>query len=95
MRIRDSYLNQEPTFENKLLYAMCTNKYDDNAEEAWGFIDAAKECLEGYKPIEELEEYVKQYEIDNSPLDEYDLSYCLAIKDFIKQEKLKECGTNE
>lgn len=37
MRIRDSYLNQEPTFENKLLYAMYTNKYDDNAEEAWGF----------------------------------------------------------
>ena len=95
MRIRDSYLNQEPTFENKLLYAMYTNKYDDNAEEAWGFIDGARECLEGYKPIEELEEYVKQYEIDNSPLDEYDLSYCLAIKDFIKQEEKKNEGSLE
>jgi hypothetical protein len=95
MRIRDSYLNQEPTFENRLLYAMYTNKYDDNAEEAWGFIDGARECLEGYKPIEELEEYIQKYEIDNSPLTIYDRGYLQAYRDFIKQEKTKECETNE
>ena len=95
MRIRDSYLNQEPTFENRLLYAMYTNKYDYNAEEAWGFIDGARECLEGYKPIEELEEYIQKYEIDNSPLTIYDRGYLQAYKDFIKQENTKECETNE
>ena len=76
MRIRDSYLNQEPTFENKLLYAMYTNKYDDNAEEAWGFIDGARECLD-------------------SPLTIYDRGYLQAYRDFVKQEKTKECETNE
>lgn len=94
MRIRDTFLGKIPTFENRLLYAMYTNKYDDNAESAFGYIDASKELLERYKPIEELEEYIKQYEIDNSPLDEYDKSYCLAYRDYIKQEK-KERVTNE
>ena len=37
MRIRDSFLNQEPTFESRMLYAMYTNKYDDNAESAWAY----------------------------------------------------------
>lgn len=94
MRIRDSYLNQEPTFENKLLYAMYTNKYDDNAEEAWGFIDGARECLEGYKPIEELEEYINEFEVSQDVIDEYDKAFIQAYRDFIKQEKLKEV-TNE
>lgn len=94
MRIRDSYLNQEPTFENRLLYAMYTNKYDDNAEEAWGFIDGARECLEGYKPIEELEEYINEFEASQDVIDEYDKAFIQAYRDFIKQEKLKEV-TNE
>ena len=54
-RIRDQFLNQEPTFESRMLYAMYTNKYDDNAEEAWGYLDSAKICLEGNKSIEELQ----------------------------------------
>lgn len=96
MRIRDTFLGEIPNFENRLLYAMYTNKYDDNAESAWGYLDASKELLETYKPIEELEDYINQYEIDNSPLDEYDKSYCLAYRDYIKQEKLKlEVVTNE
>ena len=89
MRIRDQFINREPTFENKLLYAMYTSKYDDNAESAWGFIDGARECLESYKPIEELEKYIQKYEIDNSPLTRYDMGYVQAYKDFIKQEEAK------
>ena len=93
-RIRDQFLNQEPTFESRMLYAMYTNKYDDNAEEAWAYLDAAKELLESYKPIEELEEYINEFEASQDVIDEYDKAYILAYRDFIKQEKLKEV-TNE
>lgn len=94
MRIRDSFLNKEPTFETRLLYSMYTNKYDDNAEEAWAYLDAAKELLESYKPIEELEEYINEFEASQDVIDEYDSSYIQAYRDFIKQEKTKEV-TNE
>ena len=103
MEIRDlfqgcnqAFRNSEPTFQTRLLYAELSSPYDVYADSKFGYIDAAKECLEGYKPIEELEEYIEQYEIDNSPLDEYDKSYCLAYRDYIKQESLKkESVTNE
>ena len=85
-RIRDQFLNQEPTFESRLLYSMYTNKYDDNAEEAWGYLDGAKECLEGYKPIEELEEYINEFEASQDVIDEYDKAFIQAYRDFIKQE---------
>lgn len=101
MKIRDlfsgcnrAFRSSEPTFETRLLYAELSSPYDCYCDSKWGYIDGAKECLERYKPIEELEEYIKQYEIDNSPLDEYDKSYCLAYRDYIKQEKTKEV-TNE
>ena len=94
MRIRDSFLNQEPTFETRMHYAMYTNKYDDNAEEAWAYLDAAKELLESYKPIEELEEYINEFEASQDVIDEYDSSYIQAYRDFIKQEKSREV-TNE
>lgn len=48
MRLRDSFLKQEPTFETRILYAMFTNSYDDNAENAQGYLDAAQECMETY-----------------------------------------------
>ena len=86
MRIRDSFLNKEPTFETRLLYSMYTNKYDDNAESAWAYLDAAKELLESYKPIEELEEYINEFEASQDVIDEYDKAYILAYRDFIKQE---------
>lgn len=96
MKMCDYILNQEPTFETRLLFAQLTSPYDCYSDSKFGYLDASKECLEGYKPIEELEEYIKQYEIDNSPLDEYDKSYCLAYRDYIKQESLKkERVTNE
>ena len=90
-----NFRQAEPTFENKLFYAQLTPADSQFIDSKWGYIDGAKECLEGNKPIEELEEYVKQYEIDNSPLDEYDLSYCLAIKDFIKHEEKENGGSLE
>ena len=96
MRIRDTFLGEIPNFENRLLYAMYTNKYDDNAESAWGYIDASKELLETYKPIEELEDYINEFEVSQDILDEYDRAYVQAYRDYIKQEKLKlEVVTNE
>lgn len=94
MKIVDFIRTEEPTFETRLLYAQLLSPYDCNCDSKYGYLDGAKECLETYKPIEELEEYIKQYEKDNSPLDEYDKSYLLAMRDFIKQEQ-KERATNE
>lgn len=94
MKLCDYLLGEIPNFENRLMYAQLLSSYDCNSDSKFGYLDGAKECLERYKPIEELEEYIKQYEIDNSPLDEYDKSYCLAYRDYIKQEK-KERVTNE
>ena len=82
MRIRDSFLNQEPTFESRMLYAMYTNKYDDNAEEAWGYLDGSKICLEGNKSIEELKALLEA----STDSDNYEKGFRQAIKDYIKQE---------
>ena len=82
MRIRDSFLNKEPTFESRLLYSMYTNKYDDNAEEAWGYLDSAKICLEGNKSIEELQALLEA----STSSDNYEKGFRQAIKDYIKQE---------
>ena len=81
-RIRDQFLNQEPTFETRLLYSMYTNKYDDNAEEAWGYSDGGKICLEGNKSIEELQALLEV----STDSDNYEKGFRQAIKDYIKQE---------
>ena len=81
-RIRDQFLNQEPTFETRLIYSMYTNKYDDNAEEAWGYLDSAKICLEGNKSIEELQALLEA----STGSDNYEKGFRQAIKDYIKQE---------
>nr|DAV43884.1 MAG TPA: hypothetical protein [Caudoviricetes sp.] len=94
-KITDNFHGSEPTFETRLLFAQLLSPYDVYAESKFGYLAAARECLEGYKPIEELEEYIQKYEIDNSPLTIYDRGYLQAYRDFIKQEKTKECETNE
>ena len=81
-RIRDQFLNQEPTFESRMLYAMYTNKYDDNAEEAWGYLDGSKICLEGNKSIEKLQALLEA----STSSDSYEKGFRQAIKDYIKQE---------
>ncbi len=94
-RITDNFYSLEPTFETRLLFAQLLSPYDTYSDSKFGYLDGARECLEGYKPIEELEEYIQKYEIDNSPLTIYDRGYLQAYKDFVKQEKTKECETNE
>ena len=81
-RIRDQFLNQEPTFESRMLYAMYTNKYDDNAEEAYGYLDSAEICLEGNKSIEELQALLEA----STSSDSYDKGFRQAIKYYRKQE---------
>lgn len=61
----------------------------------FGYIDGAKDCLESYKPIDELEEYINEFEVSQDRLDEYDTAYVLAYRDYIKQEQTKGSVTNE
>ena len=94
MKIVDFIRTEEPTFETRLLYAELLSPYDANVDAKYGYLDGAKECLETYKPIEELEEYINEYEYSQNVIDEYDKAYILAFRDYIKQKK-KECVTNE
>jgi len=101
MKMRDlfsgcnrAFRQQEGTFENRLLYAQLSSQYDCNADSKWGYIDGAKQCLDSYKPIEELEAYIDKYEATEDNSTEYDKAFILAYRDYIKQEK-KESATNE
>ena len=94
MKIRDLYLGEKPTFETRLLYAMFTYRDDVDSSSADGYIDASRELLEGYKPIEELEDYINKYEATEGNNTEYDKAYILGYRDYILQEK-KEEVTNE
>ena len=89
MRVTDNFYSEEPTFETRLLFAQLLSSYDVHADSKFGYLAGAKECLEGYKPIEELEEYINEFEASQDVIDEYDSSYIQAYKDFIKQEKSK------
>ena len=94
MKLCDYLLGEIPNFENRLLFAQLLSPYDCNCDSKFGYLDGAKECLETYKPIEELEEYINEYEYSQNVIDEYDKAYILAFRDYIKQKK-KECVTNE
>lgn len=70
MKMRDlfggcnrAFRQQEGTFENRLLYAQLSSAYDCNADSKWGYIDGAKQCLDSYKPIEELEAYIDKLKL--------------------------------
>ena len=93
MKIRDLYLGEKPTFETRLLYAMFTYRDDVDSSSADGYIDASRELLEGYKPIEELQTYIDEYEATEGNNTEYDKAYILGYRDYIKQEQ--EVATNE
>lgn len=94
MKIVDFIRTEEPTFETRLLYAELLSPYDANVDAKYGYLDGAKECLETYKPIEELEEYINEYECSQDVINEYDKAYILAFRDYIKKE-VKERVTNE
>ena len=89
MRVTDNFYSEEPTFETRLLFAQLLSPYDVHVDSKFGYLAGAKECLESYKPIEELEEYINEFEASQDVIDEYDKAYILAYKDFIKQEKSK------
>ena len=102
MKIRDlfqgcnqAFRNSEPTFQTRLLYAELSSPYDVYAESKFGYLAAAKELLESYKPIDELEAYIDKYEATDGNNTIYDKGYLQAYRDFVKQEKNKECETNE
>lgn len=94
MKMNDYLYSEKPNFENRLLFAQLTSPYDCYSDSKYGYLDGAKECLESYKPIEELEDYINEFEVSQDILDEYDRAYISAYRDYIKQEK-KESATNE
>lgn len=95
-RITDNFYSLEPTFETRLLFAQLLSPYDTYSDSKFGYLDASKELLETYKPIEELEDYINEFEASQEIIDEYDRAYVQAYRDYIKQESLKkESVTNE
>lgn len=91
-----AFRSSEPTFETRLLYAQLANPYDCNCDSKYGYLAGAEECLDSYKPIEELEDYINEFEASQEIIDEYDRAYVQAYRDYIKQESLKkESVTNE
>lgn len=87
MKIKDYLYAERPNFENRLLYAQLMSSYDCNCDSKFGYIDGAKECLETHKLIEELEEYINEFEHSQDVIDEYDKAYILAYRDYIKQQQ--------
>lgn len=103
MKMRDlfsgcnrAFRQQEGTFENRLFCAQMMSTHTCAIDSKYGYLDGAKDCLESYKPIEELEEYINEFEASQEIIDEYDRAYISAYRDYIKQELLKkESVTNE
>lgn len=95
-RFADKAIRQsEYCFENKLFCAQMMSTHTCAIDSKYGYLDGAKDCLESYKPIEELEEYINEFEASQDRLDEYDTAYVLAYRDYIKQEQTKGRVTNE
>lgn len=96
MKIEKMVTTNVANFENRLFYAQLSSPYDCYSDSKYGYLAGAEEVLDSNKSIDELEAYIKEYEVKNGPFDEYEKAYILAYKDFIKQEKLKlEVTTNE
>ena len=84
-----AFRQTQPTFDVRLLYAELSNAYNSNCDSRLGYIDGAKECLEGNKTLKELECYINTFEATEGKLDEYERAYVLAYRDYIKQERMK------
>lgn len=88
MKMKDYLYSEKPNFENRLLFAQLTSPYDCYSDSKYGYLDGAKECLESYKTIEDLEVYINEFERKfTDRLDEYDKAYILAYRDYIKQHQ--------
>ena len=96
MKATDNFYGSEPTFDNRKLFAQLLSPYDIHYDFAAGYKDAVREIEESNKTLEDIELYINTFiEISrNIQVDNYELGYRQAYKDFIKQE-MKESVTNE
>ena len=96
MKATDNFYGSEPTFNNRKLFAQLLSPYDIYYDFAAGYKDAVREIEESNKTLEDIELYINTFiEISrNVPVNDYELGYRQAYKDYIKQEKTKEV-TNE
>ncbi len=96
MKATDNFYGSEPTFNNRKLFAQLLSPYDIHYDYAAGYKDAVREIEESNKTLEDIELYINTFiEISrNIQVDNYELGYRQAYKDYIKQE-MKESATNE
>ena len=96
MKATDNFYGSEPTFDNRKLFAQLLSPYDIHYDFAAGYKDAVREIEESNKTLEDIELYINTFiEISrNIQVDNYELGYRQAYKDYIKQE-MKESATNE
>lgn len=96
MKATDNFYGSEPTFDNRKLFAQLLSPYDIHYDFAAGYKDAVREIEESNKTLEDIELYINTFiEISrNIQVDNYELGYRQAYKDYIKQEQ-KESATNE
>ena len=96
MKATDNFYGSEPTFNNRKLFARLLSPYDIHYDYAAGYKDAVREIEESNKTVEDTKLYIDTFiEISrNIQVDNYELGYRQAYKDYIKQE-MKESATNE
>ena len=96
MKATDNFYGSEPTFNNRKLFAQLLSPYDIHYDYAAGYKDAVREIEESNKTLEDTELYINTIiEISKDiPIDNYEVGYRQAYKDYIKQEQ-KESATNE
>ena len=95
MKATDNFYGSEPTFNNRKLFAQLLSPYDIHYDFAAGYKDAVREIEESNKTLEDIELYINTFiEISRNIVDNYELGYRQAYKDYIKQEQ-KESATNE
>lgn len=96
MKVTDNFYGSNPNYENRKLFAKLLNPYDIHYDYAAGYKDAVREIEESNKTVEDTKLYIDTF-IDISkdiPIDDYEVGYRQAYKDYIKQE-MKESATNE
>ena len=96
MKVTDNFYGSNPNYENRKLFAQLLSPYDIHYDYAAGYKDAVREIEESNKTIEDTKLYIDTF-IDISrdiQIDDYEIGYRQAYKDFIKQE-MKESATNE
>lgn len=96
MKVTDNFYGSNPNYENRKLFAKLLSPYDVDYDYAAGYKDAVREIEESNKTIEDTKLYIDTF-IDISrdiQIDDYEIGYRQAYKDFIKQE-MKESVTNE